>query len=100
MLIDASSGERVPHWVDLDEYVVQAKIRVDADADSPDFTIDRSLDELQQERTLMIRPAIRLEDSTRYIVGNPWGRRRLQRRDRPVGWVSRAQRTTRPPTTP
>ncbi|MCZ6806007.1 MAG: hypothetical protein O7F08_03580, partial [Deltaproteobacteria bacterium] len=68
VIIDAETGERVPHWVDLDEYVVQAKIRVDAGADRPDFTIDRGLDELRQEQALMLRPAIRLEDSTRYIV--------------------------------
>ncbi len=68
VIIDTETGDRVAHWVDLDEYVVQAKIRVDANADRPDFTINRSLDELRQEQALMLRPAIRLEDSTRYIV--------------------------------
>lgn len=68
VIIDAETGQRVAHWVDLDEYVVQAKIRVDADAGAPDFTIDRSLDDLRQEQALMLRPAIRLDDSTRYIV--------------------------------
>ena len=68
VIINAETGVRVAHWVDLDEYVVQAKIRVDANADRPDFTIDRSVDELRKERALMVRPAIRLEDATRYIV--------------------------------
>jgi len=64
VIIDANTGQPAPHWVDLDEYVVQAKIR----ADLLDFTIERGLDELRQEQALMLRPAIRLEDSTRYIV--------------------------------
>ncbi|MFW2389790.1 MAG: hypothetical protein ACN4G0_15735 [Polyangiales bacterium] len=68
VIIEASTGERVPHWVDLDEYVVQAKLRVDAMEDQPSFIIDRNIDELRQEQALMLRPAIRLEDSTRYIV--------------------------------
>jgi hypothetical protein len=68
VILDASTGEKVPHWVDLDEYVVEAKIRVDADAARPDFTITRPVEELRQEQALMLRPAIRLEDATRYIV--------------------------------
>ena len=62
-------GERLAHWVDLDEYVVEAKLRVDDPTkDKPDFNIDRPLEELRQEQALMLRPAIRPEDATRYIV--------------------------------
>lgn len=68
VIINAETGERLAHWVDLDEYVVQAKIRVDANEDQPDFTINRDLDALRQEQALMLRPAIRPEDATRYIV--------------------------------
>ncbi|MGB5702157.1 MAG: hypothetical protein WBM48_05035 [Polyangiales bacterium] len=69
VIINADTGERVPHWVDRDEWVVQAKIRIDAGEDKPDFpTLTRSLEELQQEQAMMLRPAIRLEDATRYIV--------------------------------
>jgi len=63
-----TKGDRLAHWVDLDEYVVQAKLRVDAGEAPPNFDIDRSLDELRQEQALMLRPAIRPEDATRYIV--------------------------------
>jgi len=38
VIINADTGERLAHWVDLDEYVVQAKVRVDANEDQPDFT--------------------------------------------------------------
>jgi hypothetical protein len=68
VIINADTGERLAHWVDLDEYVVQAKIRVDANEDQPDFTINRDLEGLRQEQALMLRPAIRPEDATRYIV--------------------------------
>jgi hypothetical protein len=68
VIINTETGERLAHWVDLDEYVVQAKLRVDAGEAPPDFDIDRSLDELRQEQALMLRPAIRPEDATRYIV--------------------------------
>ena len=69
VILNAETGERLAHWVDLDEYVVQAKLRVDdPTTDRPDFAIDRSLDELRQEQALMLRPAIRPEDATRYIV--------------------------------
>ncbi|MBT8464831.1 MAG: hypothetical protein EX268_13855 [Deltaproteobacteria bacterium] len=68
VILNAATGERLAHWVDLDEYVVEAKLRVDAMADRPQFTINRELGELRQERALMLRPAIRAEDATRYIV--------------------------------
>ena len=68
VILNAETGERLAHWVDLDEYVVEAKFRIDAGADRPDFNIDRPLEELRQERALMLRPAIRPEDATRYIV--------------------------------
>jgi len=68
VIINAVTGERLPHWVDLDEYVVQAKLRVDNEERRPNFTIDRDIDELRQEQALMLRPAIRPEDATRYIV--------------------------------
>jgi hypothetical protein len=68
VILNAATGERLAHWVDLDEYVVEAKLRVDAMADRPPFTINRELGELRQERALMLRPAIRAEDATRYIV--------------------------------
>lgn len=45
VLLDASTGERVPHWVDLDA------------TGSDDAA-----------RMFMLRPAVRLNDSTRYIV--------------------------------
>ena len=68
VIINASTGERLPHWVDLDEYVVQAKLRIDDEEKLPDFTLDRDIDELRQEQALMLRPAVRPEDATRYIV--------------------------------
>ncbi len=71
VIIDAETGERLPHWVDLDEYVVQAKIRVDAMEPRPrpeTFVIDRTLEELRGEQALMLRPAVRPDDATRYIV--------------------------------
>ncbi len=45
VLLNAATGERVPHWVDLDA---------------------TGTDEAQ--RMFMLRPAIRLDDATRYIV--------------------------------
>jgi hypothetical protein len=68
VIINADTGERLPHWVDLDEYVVQAKQRVDAGEDSPEFDIQRDIEALRQEQAFMLRPAIRPEDATRYIV--------------------------------
>jgi len=68
VILNADTGERLAHWVDLDEYVFQAKIRVNANEDQPDFTINRDLEALRQEQALMLRPAIRPEDATRYIV--------------------------------
>jgi len=68
VILNTTTGERLAHWVDLDEYVVQAKLRIDAAEDKPQFTIDRDVEELRQEQALMLRPAIRPEDATRYIV--------------------------------
>jgi len=68
VIINADTGERLAHWVDLDEYVVQAKLRADAGEDEPEFEIPRDIGELRQEQALMLRPAIRPEDATRYIV--------------------------------
>ena len=68
VILDADSGERVPHWVDRDEWVVEAKKRVEAGESRPDFNIPRTLEDLQREQALMLRPAVRLDDATRYIV--------------------------------
>lgn len=68
VILNATTGERVPHWVDRDEWVVEAKKRVEAEESRPDFDIPRTLDELEQEQALMLRPAVRLDDATRYIV--------------------------------
>ncbi len=68
VILNAATGERVPHWVDRDEWVVQAKMRVEAGEDKPNFIIPRALEELQQEQAMMLRPAVRLDDATRYIV--------------------------------
>ena len=68
VIINADTGERLAHWVDLDEYLVQAKLRIEAGEDKPQFTIDRPIEDLRQEQALMLRPAIRPEDATRYIV--------------------------------
>ncbi len=68
VILNTTTGERLAHWVDLDEYVVQAKLRIDAGEDKPQFTIDREIEGLRQEQALMLRPAIRPEDATRYIV--------------------------------
>ncbi len=68
ILLNTHTGERLAHWVDIDEYVVQAKLRIEAGEDDPDFSLDRDLDELRQEQAFMLRPAIRPEDATRYIV--------------------------------
>jgi hypothetical protein len=45
MILNLATGERIPHWAEL----------------------DRSTDS-QSERTLMIQPAVRLDDATRYVV--------------------------------
>ena len=68
VIINADTGERLAHWVDLDEYVVQAKLRIEAGEPQPVFSIQRDIEELRQEQALMLRPAIRPEDATRYIV--------------------------------
>ncbi len=68
IILNADTGERIPHWVDRDEYVVQAKLRVDAGESDPSFNIDRGIDELREEQAFMLRPAIRLDDATRYII--------------------------------
>ncbi|MBW1832910.1 MAG: hypothetical protein JRJ10_14650 [Deltaproteobacteria bacterium] len=68
IILNAETGVRLAHWVDLDEYVIQAKIRIEAGEKPPDFTIARDIKELRQEQALMLRPAIRPEDATRYIV--------------------------------
>jgi hypothetical protein len=69
VIIDAETGERVPHWAELDEWAVQAKIRIDAGKEKPDFpTLTRDVGELREEQAFMVRPAIRLNDATRYIV--------------------------------
>tara|TARA_R110001599_G_scaffold353733_1_gene595921 strand:- start:15330 stop:17432 length:2103 start_codon:yes stop_codon:yes gene_type:complete len=68
VIINTATGERLAHWVDRDEYVVQAKLRTDDAELLPGFDIDRDMAELRQEQALMLRPAIRPEDATRYIV--------------------------------
>ncbi|MFK7977539.1 MAG: hypothetical protein AB8C02_15490 [Halioglobus sp.] len=68
VLLNTTNGERLAHWVDIDEYVLQAKLRVNDSEARPQFTIDRDIDELRQEQAFMLRPAIRPEDATRYIV--------------------------------
>ncbi|HET6416166.1 MAG TPA: hypothetical protein VFG22_07700 [Polyangiales bacterium] len=71
IILNTKTGERLAHWVDLDEYVVEAKRRLDDGKEPPDpknFEITRELEELEQEQALMLRPAIRPEDATRYIV--------------------------------
>jgi len=71
VIINAETGERLAHWAELDEYVVEAKRRLVAGKAKPDpelFKITRDLEELEQEQALMLRPAIRPEDATRYIV--------------------------------
>lgn len=68
VLINTATEERLAHWVDLDEYVVQAKLRTNDREALPQFDIERDIDELRQEQALMLRPAVRPEDATRYIV--------------------------------
>jgi hypothetical protein len=69
VILNAETGEPVPHWVDRDEWVVQAKLRIDAGEEKPDFpTLTRSVEELREEQAMMLRPAVRLDDATRYIV--------------------------------
>ncbi|MFO0697051.1 MAG: hypothetical protein U0230_25985 [Polyangiales bacterium] len=53
VLLDTVTGERVPHWTELD-------MRSDDTPNEADTTDD--------PRALMIRPAVRLEDGRRYIV--------------------------------
>lgn len=68
VMLNAATGEWLAHWVDIDEYVVAAKRRVEDGESAPAFTIDRDLEALEQEQAFMVRPAIRPEDATRYIV--------------------------------
>jgi hypothetical protein len=68
VMLNTTTGERLAHWVDRDEYVVQAKIRIEAGESPPQFNLERPLEEYMQEQALMLRPAIRPEDATRYIV--------------------------------
>jgi hypothetical protein len=51
VLLEAETGRRVPHWVDVD-----TQTKNDGSADKPD------------QRLVMLRPAERLKDGTRYIV--------------------------------
>jgi len=51
VLIEAETGRRIPHWVDIDY-----------------STRLNGLDDLDDERAFMIRPAEHLKHSTRYIV--------------------------------
>ena len=51
VILEASTGRRIPYWAELDH-----------NSDDPD-------NGQQQNRTLMIWPAFRLEDGERYIVG-------------------------------
>ncbi len=68
VILNAETGERVPHWAELDEYVLVARQRNDADESRPTFTVPRTLEEIAEQQALMVRPAIRLDDATRYIV--------------------------------
>lgn len=68
VMVNATTGEWLAHWVDIDEYVVAAKRRIEDGESSPAFTINRPLEELMQEQAFMVRPAIRPDDATRYIV--------------------------------
>ena len=68
VLVNAQTGEWVPHWVDIDEYAVQGKLRSDVGERRPSFVIARDIDALRDEQAFMLRPAVRLEDATRYLV--------------------------------
>ncbi|MBW2509066.1 MAG: hypothetical protein JRE81_10580, partial [Deltaproteobacteria bacterium] len=69
VILNAETGERVPHWVDRDEWVVQAKTRIEVGEEKPDFpSLTRSVEELREEQAMMLRPAVRLDDATRYVV--------------------------------
>ncbi|MFW6050370.1 MAG: hypothetical protein ACODAU_04305 [Myxococcota bacterium] len=61
VILNAETGERLAHWAELDWYVVEGK-------ELGRFDISRPTEELQEEQTLMLRPAVRPEDATRYIV--------------------------------
>ena len=88
VILNTTTRERLAHWVELDEYVVQAKLRIDAEEEKPQFTIDRDVEELRQEQALMLRPAIRPEDATRYIVAIRNVRRSRRRASlHPSPWV-------------
>ncbi|MCC6217381.1 MAG: hypothetical protein IT376_21160 [Polyangiaceae bacterium] len=60
ILIEADTGRRVPHWVDIDQ-----------------STPNDGLEDRDDERAIQIRPAERLKDATRYIVAF----RNIQHRD-------------------
>jgi hypothetical protein len=68
VILDTVTGRRVGHWAELDQYLVRAKERNLAGHEHPRFTVPREPDELLEERTLFIRPAIRPEDARRYIL--------------------------------
>ena len=69
VILNAETGERVPHWVDRDEWVVQAKTRIEVGEEKPDFpSLTRSVEELREEQAMMLRPAVRLDDATRYVI--------------------------------
>ena len=68
ILLNADTGELWPHWAELDQYVVIARQRNDAGEERPDFLVTRPVSELVEEQTMMLRPAIRLDDATRYIA--------------------------------
>ncbi|MDX1736331.1 MAG: hypothetical protein R3228_18280, partial [Halioglobus sp.] len=68
VILNAETGERLAHWAELDEYVVQSRLRQIDGEDAPGFDVTRDIDELRAEQALMLRPAVRPEDATRYIV--------------------------------
>jgi hypothetical protein len=68
VLLNAETGERVGHWTELDMYLVRAKERNLAEEDRPSFQVPHDLERLREEQALMVRPAVRLDDATRYIV--------------------------------
>ncbi|MBK7585357.1 MAG: hypothetical protein IPI67_34850 [Myxococcales bacterium] len=51
VLLEVPTGRKIPHWVDLDM-----------------STANDGIDDREDQRLLMIRPAERLKDNTRYIV--------------------------------
>lgn len=61
VILDAVSGRRVAHWAELDWYAIEGQ-RLGR------FDVGRDEADLLAEQTLLIRPAVRPEDATRYIV--------------------------------